>query len=101
MTSGKPAASIASRAASVSIGVSAIPGQTALIEIPREASVGARLRTSPTTACFVAAYTGSSGIAVNPASEAVATILPPSGITSARRLIPKKTPSTLTAIALR
>ncbi len=44
-SSGKPAASSLSRAAPATIGVSAMPGQTALIESPRSASAGAMLRT--------------------------------------------------------
>ena len=61
--SGKPAASRRSRAVPATIGVSAKPGQIALIAIPRPWSPAATLRTNPTTACFVAAYTGSSGTA--------------------------------------
>ena len=41
-------------------------GQRALIRIPRASSCGATLRTKPTTACFVAAYTGSSGAPIEP-----------------------------------
>ena len=52
---GKPASTSRSRAVPATIGVSANPGQTALIERPRAASAGAALRTKPTTACFVAA----------------------------------------------
>ena len=52
---GNPAASSRSRTVPPSIAVSAIPGQTALIWIPRRSSDGATLRTNPTTACFVAA----------------------------------------------
>ena len=54
-TIGKPAASSRSRTAPASIAVSAMPGQTALIWMPRRSSDGATLRTKPTTACFVAA----------------------------------------------
>ena len=83
------------------IGVSAKPGQIALIAIPRASSPAATLRTNPTTACFVAAYTGSSGTDVRPASDAVQTIRPPSGITDASRRTPRTTPSTFTAMARR
>jgi hypothetical protein len=81
--------------------VSTIPGQTALIEMPLAARVGATLRTNPTTACLVAAYTGSSDSPVSPASEAVQTIRPPVLITRASRRTPKATPSTLTPNARR
>ena len=77
-SSGKPACSSRARTAPCTIGVSAMPGHTTLIEMPRPWSGGAALRTNPTTACFVAAYTGSSGIAVRPPSDAVHTIRPPS-----------------------
>ena len=59
------------------------PGQSALSRMPRAASPGAAARTQPTTACFVAVYAGSNGIPVSPASEAVATIEPPFGISRA------------------
>ena len=71
------------RISSATMGVSVKAGQSALSRIPREASPGAAARTRPTTACFVAAYTGSSGAATSPASDAVATIEPPSGISRA------------------
>ena len=67
----------------------------------RRPAVGATLRTKPITACFVAAYTGSSGMAVSPASDAVQTMRPPAGITVASRRTPSTTPSTLTANARR
>ena len=71
------------------------PGQSALIRIPCSASPGAAARTQPMTACFVAVYAGSNGIAVRPASEAVATIEPPSGMSlRASSRVPRTTPST-------
>ncbi len=60
--------------------MSAKPGQSALSRMPRSASAGAAARTQPTTACFVAVYAGSPGMPVRPASEAVATIEPPPGM---------------------
>ena len=59
------------------------PGQSALSRMPRAASAGAAPRTQPTTACFVAVYAGSCGMPVSPASDAVATIEPPPGISRA------------------
>ena len=55
VSSGKPTDSSASRAVPATIAVSAKPGQTALIEMPRSESGGATLRTNPTTACLVSA----------------------------------------------
>ena len=55
VSSGNPTDSSASRAVPATIAVSAKPGQTALIEMPRSESGGATLRTNPTTACFVSA----------------------------------------------
>jgi hypothetical protein len=75
--------SSASRSSASTIGVSVKPGQSALSRMPRASSAGAAARTQPTTACFVAVYAGSPGIPVNPASEAVATIEPPPGISRA------------------
>jgi len=74
------------------------PGHTAFNRIG--ARSGAMLRTKPTTACFVSEYTGSLGMPVSPASDAVATIAPPP-ITSRRRSTPRTIPSTLTPTARR
>src|SRR3954447_5915785 len=48
-------------ATSLSNGVSTYPGQTAWIRIPNGSSNAGIDRTSPTTACLVIEYTGSSG----------------------------------------
>src|SRR5690606_19602435 len=58
-------------------GVSANPGHTAFTRIPSPASTGAAARTYPTTACLVIVYSASPGMGTSPASEAVATTVPP------------------------
>ena len=74
--SGKPAA--ARRAAlPATIAVSAMPGQTALIEIPPASGAAPRCARSRRRRASSPRTTGSSGIAVRPASEAVATMRPP------------------------
>src|SRR5581483_5373285 len=84
------------RSSSSTIGVSVKPGQSAFSRMPRRSSPGAAVRTKPTTACFVAVYSGSKGIDVNPASDAVATIEPPRGISRrAHSRVPYTTPSRL------
>src|SRR5687768_10044673 len=57
--------------------VSTKPGHSAETVMPSPASALPAARAYPTTACLVSVYSGSAGIAVSPASDAVITILPP------------------------
>ncbi len=89
--------------ASAMMAVSANDGHSALIRMPVAAYSRPRDRTSPTTACLLATYTGSKAGATMPAMLAVATICPPPRAASAGRAAwtPKTTPSRFTPMARR
>ena len=72
------------------IGVSTVPGHTALMRMPREAYSSAALLVSPSTPCLAAWYTARPGRPINPPIDAALTtasaigdyVVTPSGLTS-------------------